>query len=223
MTKEDIFEHFFKVNSMLTGRNIVRIMIISLFVSAIIFITYRVTHNGTAYSAKINATNTAISMISTVIMLMISSNIVISMGMVGALSIVRFRTAVKDSWDVAYIFWSVVEGLAVGSQNFKLAIITTAFIAVIMIILSSHTMLFHKYLVVIRTNGDTQLSNIEQAIASHHKHYKLRASNNNKASGELIYEIIVRKALHSELIPELRSVENVTAVNFLEETGETVG
>ncbi len=92
------------------------------------FITYRVTHLSTAYSAKINATNVAITLITAVIMLMISSNIVISLGMVGALSIIRFRTAIKDPWDTVYIFWAVVEeGLAIGSQNFKLSFIAVVF------------------------------------------------------------------------------------------------
>ena len=84
-----------------------------------------------------------------IIMLMISSNIVISLGMVGALSIIRFRTAIKDSRDTVFIFWAITEGLCVGSQNFKLSIITTLFLAILMLIIGFIPKLYSKYLIVI--------------------------------------------------------------------------
>lgn len=128
MTKQDIWDLFYGVDTAMRGRNIVAVLVAAMIIGAVIFITYRVTHLSTAYSAKINATNVAVTLITAVIMLMISSNIVISLGMVGALSIIRFRTAIKDPWDTVYIFWAVVEGLAVGSQNFKLSFIAVIFI-----------------------------------------------------------------------------------------------
>ena len=152
MSKKDILQTYFNGNAALTARNILIVLAFALVMAAVIFVTYRLTHSGTAYSAKLNATNVAITLITTVIMLMISSNIVISLGMVGALSIIRFRTAVKDPWDTVYIFWAVVEGLCVGSQNFKLALLSVLFIAVALILLSLRSSMIRKYLVVIRAD-----------------------------------------------------------------------
>lgn len=104
MSKQEIWELFYGADTAIRGRNILAVLVAALIIGFVIFITYRVTHLSTAYSAKINATNVAITLITAVIMLMISSNIVISLGMVGALSIIRFRTAIKDPWDTVYIF-----------------------------------------------------------------------------------------------------------------------
>ena len=136
MSKQEIWELFYGADTAIRGRNILAVLVAALIIGFVIFITYRVTHLSTAYSAKINATNVAITLITAVIMLMISSNIVISLGMVGALSIIRFRTAIKDPWDTVYIFWAVVEGLAIGSQNFKLSFIAVVFIGMALILLA---------------------------------------------------------------------------------------
>lgn len=106
MSKQEIWELFYGADTAIRGRNILAVLVAALIIGFVIFITYRVTHLSTAYSAKINATNVAITLITAVIMLMISSNIVISLGMVGALSIIRFRTAIKDRGYCIYFLGS---------------------------------------------------------------------------------------------------------------------
>lgn len=223
MSKQDIFEFFFRANESLTARNILLILGASLCVSAVIFLTYRLTHTGTAYSVKLNATNVAIELITTVIMMMISSNIVISLGMVGALSIIRFRTAVKDPWDTVYIFWAVVEGLSVGSQNFKLAVLSALFIAAVLILLSFHVSLLRKYLLVVRTETEFELPALEQTVRRYHRSLRLRAANQTADNREYIYELSVRKALNAALLDSVRALPGVKSVNFLEQNGDTVG
>ena len=223
MSKKDILEYFYTSNQALTVRNILLILTFALLTSAVIFAAYRLTHTGTAYSAKLAATNVAVTLITTVIMMMISSNIVISLGMVGALSIIRFRTAIKDPWDTVYIFWSVVEGLSVGSQNFKLALISVLFIAVILLLLSLRTGLFRKYLIVVRSDSSVRPGDLEQMVTSCHKHGKLRAANHIGDRQEMIFEVAGSAPINLDLIEALKQVPGVTAVNFLEQTGETVG
>ena len=208
MTKQDIWDLFYGVDTAMRGRNIVAVLVAAMIIGAVIFITYRVTHLSTAYSAKINATNVAVTLITAVIMLMISSNIVISLGMVG---------------DTVYIFWAVVEGLAVGSQNFKLSFIAVIFIGMALILLSCHTTLLHRYLLVVRCDPETEPQQVQTVIATHHKHCKLRAANRSANSSELIFEVFVRKAFQLSLIAKLQAMPGVVAVNFLEETGDTVG
>ena len=124
MSKKEIFEYFYTNSANLGIKSTTIIMLAALVICAIIYFTYYFSNKGVEYNRNFNISLSVILLISVVIMLMISSNIVISLGMVGALSIVRFRTAIKNSKDTVYIFWAIAEGLSVGSQNFKLVIIT---------------------------------------------------------------------------------------------------
>lgn len=107
MSKSDIVNMFYQSGASLGGKRILILLLAGLAVGAVIFITYRITYTGVNYSFRFNLSNVVILLITVVIMIMISSNIVITMGMVGALSIIRFRTAIKDPRDTVFIFWSV--------------------------------------------------------------------------------------------------------------------
>ena len=105
MTKTDILDWFSMNNEALSANKILFVLGMGILVASIIFVTYRITFTGVLYNAKMNVGFVVLLLIASVIMMMISSNIAISLGMVGALSIVRYRTAVKDTWDTVYIFW----------------------------------------------------------------------------------------------------------------------
>ena len=128
MSKQEIWELFYGADTAIRGRNILAVLVAALIIGFVIFITYRVTHLSTAYSAKINATNVAITLITAVIMLMISSNIVISLGMVGALSIVRFRAAIKEPMEIVCLFWAVAAGIVIGAGMLPLAVIVAGWL-----------------------------------------------------------------------------------------------
>ena len=131
MNKKEILEFFYTNSEELTPVLVFLVLCMALCAAAVIYLTYRFTTEPTVYSQSFNAGNVVLTLITTVIMLMISSNIVISLGMVGALSIVRFRTAVKDARDTLYIFWSMVTGLSVGTQNFVLSMLSVCFISAV--------------------------------------------------------------------------------------------
>ncbi len=116
MTKSEILDWFSVNNASLDANRILFVLGMGMMLGVVIFATYRITYAGVSYNAKFNVGNVVMLLIAAVIMLMISSNIAISLGMVGALSIVRFRTAIKDPQDTIYIFWSIVEGLCAGAQ-----------------------------------------------------------------------------------------------------------
>lgn len=224
MSKKDIFNYFYTNSTNFTVENILGIMLAGLAIALIIFITYWVSYRGVSYNRKFNVSLVIISLISIVIMLMISSNIVISLGMVGALSIVRFRTPIKDSRDTVFIFWAISEGLCVGSQNFKLALVTTLFIAIILLISCFIPKLFNKYLIIIRGSSEVidtlkVIGLIEENSVSH----KLRTSSRNKDSQEMIFEITSRGELNPDIINKFLKIKGITQVNYVIETGENVG
>ena len=174
MTKEQIFEYFYTNSANLGIKSTTLILLGGLVIGLIIYLTYWVSYRGVSYNRKFNLSLIVLLEISIVIMLMISSNIVISLGMVGALSIIRFRTAIKDSRETVFIFWAIAEGLSVGSQNFKLSIVTTIFIAILIIAFELIPKIFNKYLLVVKTENKIDFANIMRIIQSYAIDTKIR-------------------------------------------------
>lgn len=222
MTKEEIFNYFYTNSANLGVKSIILIMLAGLLVAFIIYGTYRFSYKGVAYNERFNISIIAVTLISIVIMLMISSNIVISLGMVGALSIVRFRTAIKDSRDTIFLFWAITEGLCVGSQNFKLAIITTLFIAIIVLVFSIFSQERNKYLFVI-SGSKFNYQEIIEIIRKHNYKFKTRTNNNDKEIQEFIVEIKTKGEINTNISDELLNIKNVENVNWVVESGETLG
>lgn len=224
MNKKDIVEWFAVNNASLNGIKILILLGIGMVLAAIIYITYKVTYQGVGYNAKFNFSNVIILLITEVIMMMISSNIVVSLGMVGALSIVRFRTAVKDPRDTVYIFWAIVEGLCVGSQNMKLAVISTLVIAIVILLYSFAGKRRDTYVLIIR-GGENVISqeDVEKIIDRYTVKRELKTVNRTDFSTEMIYEVKAGKTLDMELTEALKAVGAVESVNWLVKSGEMVG
>lgn len=223
MSKEQIFEWFYRNSSSLSSRRIIGIFILGLIIGGIIYITYWITYNGVAYNSRFNISNVVILLITIVLILMISSNIVISMGMVGALSIVRFRTAIKDPRDTVFIFWSIPEGLCIGSQNNKLAIISTFFIAVVMVAFTYGVKASNKYLLIIRAGHIISEEKIMDILKSGVKDCKMRNLHKNNEQVEMIFELKLKKGEDANILNQLLNYSDIMYLNWLVETGEMVG
>ena len=109
-------------------------LVMSVVIGAFIFLSYRLSHEGSIYSRKFNVSLVAMTVITTTVMVVIGNNIALSLGMVGALSIVRFRTAIKDSRDTIYIFWTIVVGICCGAGDFWVAGVGSAFTFLVLLI-----------------------------------------------------------------------------------------
>ena len=111
-------------------------LITSFIMAYIVSYVYRKTHTGFSYEASFNFTIILVTVIVTIIMMVIGSNIALSLGLIGSLSIIRFRAVIKDSKDMAYLFWAIATGLSVGSGNYLMAASSVFFVSVIVIVLS---------------------------------------------------------------------------------------
>ena len=125
--REYIYE-LFESTGELTVETIVLRMAAASILACFIYLSYRISHDGSIYSRKFNVSLVALTMITTTVMIVIGNNIALSLGMVGALSIVRFRTAIKDARDTMYIFWTIVVGICCGSGDYLVAGIGSAFV-----------------------------------------------------------------------------------------------
>lgn len=223
MTKTDILEWFTTNHEALSANKILFILGIGILAASIIFITYRITYAGVLYNAKFNIGIAVMLLIATVLMLMIRSNIAISLGMVGALSIVRFRTAVKDAQDTIYIFWSIVEGLSIGAEMYTLAFLSIIVIALCLVATSFYSIMQKKYLLIIRGTASLKADTVLPCIKEEYKKSCLKSANYGKDHCELTVEISAKDEISSELIEKLMENPDALSVNWILEMGEHIG
>lgn len=161
---------------------------VSVVIALFIYLSYMLSHEGGIYSRKFNVSLMALTVITTTVMIVIGNNIALSLGMVGALSIVRFRTAIKDSRDTVYIFWSIVTGICCGAGDFPVAAIGSAATFLILLIFG-RIKNDNRMLLVIRTSRVNE-ERVEAMIFQYFSRKAvLRVKNTTDSSTEFIYEI----------------------------------
>lgn len=175
----------------LTAESILLRLAVSAVIGSFIFLSYRLSHNGSVYSKKFNVSLVALAVITTTVMIVIGNNIALSLGMVGALSIVRFRTAIKDSRDTVYIFWAIVVGICCGSGDYLIAAAGSA-VVFLVLLLFGRIRNDNRALLIMRTARINE-EKIEALIFQYYaRRAILRVKNTTESSIELIYELNAR-------------------------------
>ena len=154
MTFNDIFKSSFLES--ITSVSIVDMaiaLILAFALGMFIFLIYKKTFSGVMYSSSFGVTLIALTMITTVVILAVTSNVVLSLGMVGALSIVRFRAAIKEPLDIAFLFWSIAVGIVLAAGMIPLALIGSVIIGVILVLFVNRKSHSHPYIIVLRVDN----------------------------------------------------------------------
>lgn len=171
-----------------TAETIVLRVAVSVVIAAVLFLSYRLSHSGSVYSAKFNVSLVSLAVITTTVMIVIGNNIALSLGMVGALSIVRFRTAIKDSRDTVYIFWAIVIGICCGSGDYITAAVGSAFVFLVLLVLG-RLRNDNRALLILRAARASE-GQVESLIFQYYDRKAiLRAKNTTAESTEYIYEL----------------------------------
>lgn len=206
----------------LTPQEILINFLAALAAGLIIFQSYCFSHSGAVYSARFNVSLWMLTMVTTMVMCVIGNNIALSLGMVGALSIVRFRTAVKDARDTAYIFWSIAVGICCGISDFLTAIMGSVIIFLLMLAIGGvggNT----RYLLIIR-GGAGMSGEVALLIQETFKNRaRLCVQNQGKDAVEYIYELSEKQTevyRRSELNQKLLDREDVWEVNLVGQNDE---
>ena len=224
MSKEEVLSYFYTNSSEYGVKRTLLILLCGLAVGMIIYLTYYISSEKIAYNRKFNWSLVIMLLITVIVMMMISSNIAVSLGMVGALSIVRFRTAVKDSRDTMFIFWAMAEGLCVSSQNWRLTFTSVLFIAVVLIASSKVPGIRNRYLLIV--NGAEEAidrKQFEEKLKPYIVGFRVRTANKDADHEEIICEIRTKGEINLDVLDELLSVPGVQSVNWVAQSGETVG
>lgn len=154
----------------------------------LIFVSYYITHRGTIYSKKFNASLVVLTVLTGTVMTVIGNNIALSLGMVGALSIVRFRTAIKDSRDTVYIFWTVIVGICCGVGDYMVALIGSAVTFIVLFILGCIKN-DNRMLIIVRGSRNKQSIVAGYIFKTFKNKAILRVKNTTEDTMELIYEV----------------------------------
>jgi uncharacterized membrane protein YhiD involved in acid resistance len=194
-------------------------LLLAFALSLFIFFVYRASYKGVMYSKTFNVTLVAISMITASIILAITSNIILSLGMVGALSIIRFRAPIKDPIDIAYLFWAVGTGIVCGAGLWMLAVISCVVIGIILFVFSRVSDVKTPYLLVVSYQTEEANDQVFKLIESEVNRYHLKSKVFNGENYELTVEIRERKKTAS-LVNKIGGISNVNSVALLGYDGD---
>ena len=221
--RETIYEVLQQSGSLETKDIIIRLLM-SVLIGIFIMLSYKISHSKTLYSKKFNVSLFMLTILTTMVMTAIGNNIALSLGMVGALSIVRFRTAIKDSRDTVYIFWSIIIGICCGVGDYTVASVGTSVVFLALLIIGGIKS-DSRMLLIVRSNRINKL-NIESIIYNYYdKKAILRVKNTSPETVEFIYELsksIQKRAEKKEksITEELYELSDVEYVNLVEQNDE---
>ena len=220
MTFQDIFKSgFLEKAATFSVLDVTLAMVLSLCLGLFIFFVYKKTFAGVMYSASFGISLMAMTLITTLIILAVTSNVILSLGMVGALSIVRFRTAVKEPLDIAFLFWSISAGIVTGAGLIPLAIIGSIFIGLVLLVFVNKKSTDTPYLIVVNCENDKSEDDVLSLVKSKTKKNLIKAKTVSKNGIELTIEVRLLD-MNTSLVNELLSINGVENVVLVSYNGE---
>ncbi|NLM18735.1 MAG: DUF4956 domain-containing protein [Clostridiaceae bacterium] len=220
MTFQDIFKSSFLENiNAVPLIDMLITLLLSFVLGIFIFFIYKKTYSGVMYSASFGITLIALSMITALLILAVTSNIVLSLGMVGALSIVRFRTAIKEPSDIAFLFWSIAVGIVLAAGLIPLALFGSFFIGIIMLIFANTKTHEQPYILVVHCIDEDVEKEILSHINSSVKRFSLKSKTIMPEQIELNYEVRLKSA-DSSFINELAAIKGVNHTVMVSYNGD---
>jgi len=187
-------------------------LLFSLVCSLIIAWTYKSTFQGVLYQHSYLVSLIMASIITSSVIMVISGNLILSLGMVGALSIVRFRSAIKDPLDIIFMFWAITVGIANGIGMIKVSIICTLLISLVCFILYKIPKAVEPHVLVIKFNK-ANMDNIIKAVKNNSLNNKLISHTSNLDAGEVVYKL--RPKNNDTLLKEIKSIEGISEASLL--------
>lgn len=195
-------------------------LVVSIVMGAVIYLIYRQFYTGVVFSRSFAVTLVGMTILTCMVTLAISTNIVISLGMVGALSIVRYRTAIKDPMDLLYIFWAITTGITVGAGMYLLAMVAAVVMVVLFYIFYRHQQSGKVYIAVVHYHHDGTEEKILQAFGK--MKYFLKAKTVRKGLIELSVEVFCKDE-NLSFTDKIQAIEDVEDVTLIQYNGEYHG
>lgn len=223
MTFQDIFKSSFLENvTSVSVFDMVLALLLAFGIGMFIFLIYKKTFAGVMYSSNFGVTLVALTMITTLVILAVTSNIVLSLGMVGALSIVRFRTAIKEPLDIAFLFWSIAAGIVFAAGLIPLAVFGSVVIGLIILVFANKKAYYNPYMVVIRCDNHESEVNASEFLKNQVQRFVVKSKTAQKDMIELNIEIRM-KGDNTDFINVLANMQGVNSAVLVSYNGEYMG
>ncbi len=221
--KDKLF-NLFQTTGELAPQDVLANIAMAAVLGFLIFISYHITHRGTIYSKKFNASLVVLTVLTGTVMTVIGNNIALSLGMVGALSIVRFRTAIKDSRDTVYIFWTIIVGICCGVGDYTVAAIGSAITFAVLLLLGAIKS-DNRMLIIIRAARNRQEVVQAYMFKVFRRKAVMRVRNTTEQTVEFIYEVTAKtlqkaEQENSSLTDALYALGGVEYVNTVMQNDE---
>ena len=220
-TFKDIFKKSFLEGfaaSEITTVTVVAALGIACALALYIFFVYRVVTRKTFYSKNFNISLAGITVITAALILTMQSSVVLSLGMVGALSIVRFRTAIKDPMDLMFLFWSISVGIICGAGLAQVAVILSVVITIGILVLDYLPVAKAPMILVVNAGDLDAEAVISETVKKYVKHFHVKSRNMTANSLDLVFEL--RTGDGAELVRDIMRLESVTSASLLSHDGE---
>ena len=217
MSFSDIFKSSFLENvTSVSLLDMALALVLAFGVGLFIFFIYKKTYAGVMYSSSFGVTLIALTMITTLVILAVTSNIVLSLGMVGALSIVRFRTAIKEPMDIAFLFWSIAVGIVLAAGLIPLAVFGSVVIGIILLVFANRKDSSNPYIVVLSCEGNESEKSATEFLAQNTKKCTIKSKTARKGNVELNVEVRLKddNTDFINALADMPGVQNAVLVSY---------
>lgn len=217
MTFNDIFKSSFLES--VTGFSLSEVLLAMLFaviVGLLIFWVYKKTFTGILYSSGFALTLIGLTLVTTLVIIAVTSNVVLSLGMVGALSIVRFRTAIKEPMEIVFLFWSIAVGIVIGAGMIPLAVLGSVIIGIILLIFANRKNVENAYILVLNCENEEAENTAAELLKNTVKKYWIKSKTVNVDGIELTTELKIKddKMAFVNQMNKITGVKNATLVSY---------
>lgn len=223
MTFKDIFKSNFLENvASVTILDMVLAIALAFCIGVFIFMVYKKTYSGVIYSSGFGVSLIAMTMITTLVILAVTSNVVLSLGMVGALSIVRFRTAVKEPLDIAYLFWAIAVGIVLAAGMIPLAVFGSVVIGIVLLIFVNRRPHTQPFIAVVRCTDPEAEKEAGRFLASSVEKHVIKSKTVTQGSIEINYEIRLKNE-QTDFLNAMWALDGVESVVLVSYNGDYMG
>lgn len=191
-------------------------LVVALLVGLFIFVVYKKTLTGVMYSNGFALTLVGLSLVTTLVIMAVTSNVVLSLGMVGALSIVRFRTAIKEPVEIVFLFWSLAVGIVIGAGMIPLAIIGSVIIGIILLLFANRKIRNNPYILILSCQDEKSEEAVLSILDKSVEHYIVKSKTINVSGIEMTCELRTKDATTSFVnrIHDIKGIESATLVSY---------
>lgn len=223
MSFQDIFKSSFLENiSSVSLLDMGIALALAFGIGMFIFLIYKKTFAGVMYSSSFGVTLVALTMISTLVILAVTSNVVLSLGMVGALSIVRFRTAIKEPLDIAFLFWSIAVGIVLAAGMIPFAVLGSVVIGIVLLVFANKKAHLNPYIVVIRCENHGSEVAAMDFLKKQVKRYIIKSKTARKGAIEINAEVRMQED-NTDFINILSEMNGVNSAVLVSYNGDYMG